>query len=119
MRIGTPWTEEINDLIGDVSGHGIYLGHYSAKDELSFTKRWLTRDHRNQMRRLEDRVQTTIGLYRELTALEATIEPAPYITTNPRRGDEIRTIFALRAGASTLRSDQENRHRATTAICRL
>ena len=119
MRIGTPWTEEINDLIGDVNGNGIYLGNYSTKDEFSFTKKWLTKDHRNQMRRLEQRVQKTTGLYRELTALEAIIEPAPYITTNPRRGDEIRTIFALRAGASTLRSDLENRHRAPTSICRL
>ena len=119
MRIGTPWTDEVNDLIGDVGRQGVYLGNYSTQDELSFTKKWLTKDHRNQMRRLEQRVQTTTGLYKELTALEATIETAPYITTNHRRNDEIRQIFALRAGASTLRSDLENRHRAPTSICTL
>ena len=53
MRIGTPWTDEVNDLIGDVGGQGVYLGKYSIQDELSFTKKWLTKDHRNQMRRLE------------------------------------------------------------------
>ena len=119
IRIGTPWTEEVNDLIGDVSENGIHLGRYSTKDRLMFTQKWSYRDRANQLRRLEQKVTTTTGLYKELTGQPTAIEPAPYITTNPRRNDEIRQIFALRAGASSLRADLANRHRATTSICRL
>ena len=88
-RIGTPWTDEINDLIGDVTERGVHLGKYSTRDELSFTEKWLMKDRRNQIRRLEQKVTTTTGLYRELTSQPAVTEPAPYIVTNPRRNDEI------------------------------
>ena len=89
IRVGTPWTDEVNDLIGDTTERGVHLGRYSARDELSFAKSWLMKDRRNQLRRLEQRVITTTGLYRDLTSQPAVIEPAPYITTNPRRNDDI------------------------------
>ena len=119
MRIGTPWTDEVNELIGDACGRGKWLGNITTKDELNFPKLWLMKDSRSQHARLERTVWKTTGLYKELTEPNSIIEVAPYITTNPRRNEEIRTIFALRAGASTLRADMENRHRSETSICRL
>ena len=119
MRVGTPWTDSVNEDIGDACGRGKWLGNVTNYDLLNFPKLWLMKDKRNQHSRLERTVLKTTGLYKELTEANSVIEVAPYITTNPRRNEEIRTIFALRAGASTLRADMENRHRCETSLCRL
>ena len=34
MTTGTPWTDEINEHIGNVCGPGKWLGNYTARDEL-------------------------------------------------------------------------------------
>ena len=119
MRNGTPWTDEVNEHISDVCGRGKWLGNLTTDDELAFPKLWLMKDSRSQHARLERTVWKTTGLYKELTEPNSIIKAAPYITTNLRRNEEIRTIFALRVGASTLRADMENRHRSDTSICRL
>ena len=119
MYTGTPWTDEVNEHIGDACGRGKWLGNLTTKDEIDFPKLWLMKDSRSQHARLERTVWKTTGLFKELTEANSSIKVAPYITTNPRINEEIRTIFALRSGSSTLRADMENRHRAETAICRL
>ena len=52
IQIGTPWTDEVNEHIGDAWGHGKWLGNYNIKDELEFEKNWLKRDQKNQQARL-------------------------------------------------------------------
>ena len=118
LNTGTPWTDEVNEDIGDVHGNGKWLRTITKADQLYLTQNWERFDHRKQWRRLEQRVTATTGLYKELNQHDQPLETASYIIMNPRNNEAIRHIFKLRSGSSNLRGDKATRHLANTSICR-
>ena len=90
LIVGTPWTDGVNELIGDTLGPGKWLRNHSDKEELLFAEIWLANNKRISLARLERKVTTTTGLFRELVLPGSRLDIASYITTNPRLSNEIR-----------------------------
>ena len=118
LEIGTPWTDEVSDDIGEFHGQGKWLKTLTNGDKLYMDQEWKKYDSRKQWSRLLNKVTKTTGLYKELNPKGEMPGPANYITLNPRSTDAIRHIFKLRSGASNLRDDKATRHLANTSTCR-
>ena len=120
LDIGTKWTEEVNELISDALGPGQWLRNLDDRLVNKITSLWAKRDQGKQWDRINIKRRKTTVLYRELNP-RGTVAPivAPYITTNPKRNEDIQQIFALRASTSNLRADLAIRKRTNISTCRL